>query len=444
MSCVRAPTPTEPLPGATPDDPRWRRAAPTQDQLRADVLIAIVLFIGAVLDLALWQVVGLYDDPASGPVAVVCLAATVVPLAVRRRRPSWVALVCAAMFVVTASLQVSETLFINIALFMALYTVGAWEPRRARAFWVRSVVVVGMFAWLLVTIFQSVTDPEAIPGLSRAGAFSPMAAYLMSQVLTNLLYFAGAWYFGDHAWNAARDRARTEWRGEQLVAERRVVEEQAVALERLRLARELHDAVAHHVSLMGVQAGAARVLLAADPDRAAASLEQVEESAREAIRELQGVLGTLREAGAPAASAQAVASMSVEQLPALTEQSTEAGVRATFQVIGEVRPLPPLVSLNLYRIAQEALTNTRKHAGEGARADVRLRYAEDAVELEVTDDGGGLSRRARVGGGGLGQVGMRERAAADGGSLEAGPRGRGGYLVRARVPLATMRERDDR
>jgi signal transduction histidine kinase len=352
-----------------------------------------------------------------------------------------VAGVVTVMFVVTASLQVSETLFINIALFMALYTVGAWEPSRSRAFWARSLVIAVMSVWLLISIFQSVTDPDAIPGLSRAGAFSPMAAYLMSQVLTNILYFAGAWYFGDHAWGSARERARTEWRGAQLVAERRVVEEQAVSLERLRLARELHDAVAHHVSLMGVQAGAARVLLAADPARAAEALEQVEDSARDAIR--QGVLGTLREAGAPA-RADAVASLSVEQLPALVAQSCDAGVRATFQVIGDSRPLPPLVSLNLYRIAQEALTNTRKHAGEGARADVRLRYAEDAVELEVSDDGGGVTRRARASGSGLGQVGMRERAAADGGSLEAGPRGRGGYLVRARVPLATMRERDDR
>jgi signal transduction histidine kinase len=431
-------------PTLNPDDPRWRRAALTQDQFRADLLIAAVLFVGAVLDLALWQVVGLYDEPASGPVAVACLVATIFPLAFRRRWPSLVAGICAVMFIVTASLQVSETLFVNIALFMSIYTVGAWETRRTRAFWVRAVVVTAMFLWLLVTIFQSVTDPDAIPGLSRAGAFSPMAAYLMSQVLTNILYFAGAWYFGDHAWNAARDRARTAWRGEQLVAERRVVEEQAVALERLRLARELHDAVAHHVSLMGVQAGAARVLLAADPAKAAEALEQVEDSARDAIRELQGVLGTLREAGAPVTSDAAVASLSVEQLPTLVDHSNEGGVRASFQVIGDPRPLPPLVSLNLYRIAQEALTNTRKHAGVGARADVRLRYAEDAVELEVTDDGGGLTRRARTGGSGLGQVGMRERAAADGGTLEAGPRGRGGYLVRARVPLATMRERDDR
>lgn len=441
---MRALTRPDPPSTPDPDDPRWCRAAPTREQLRSDLLIAAVLFIGSVLDLALWQVVGLYDDPASGPVAVACLVATVLPLAVRRRWPSAVAVIVGIMFVITVTLQVSETLFINIALFMALYTVGAWESRRTVAFWVRAVVVTGMAVWLLVTIFQSVTDPDAIPGLSRAGAFSPMAAYLMSQVLTNVLYFAGAWYFGDHAWNAARERARTRWRGEQLVTERRVVEEQAVSLERLRLARELHDAVAHHVSLMGVQAAAARVQLAADADGAARSLEQVEDSARAAIAELQGVLGTLREAGVAERPGPAVGSMTVEQLPTLVAQSTEAGVTATFQVIGDPQPLPPLLSLNLYRIAQEALTNTRKHAGEGARADVRLRYTDDAVELEVTDDGGGMSRRARLGGAGLGQIGMRERAAADGGTLVAGPRGRGGYLVRARVPLAAMRERDDR
>ncbi|GIG24573.1 two-component sensor histidine kinase [Cellulomonas denverensis] len=444
MGAVRALTRPDPPSTPNPDDPRWRRAAPTPEQLRSDLLIAAVLFIGAVLDLALWQVVGLYDDPASGPVAVACLVATVLPLAFRRRWPSAVAVIVGMMFVITVSLQVSETLFINIALFMALYTVGAWESRRTVAFWVRAAVVTGMAVWLLVTIFQSVTDPDAIPGLSRAGAFSPMAAYLMSQVLTNMLYFSGAWYFGDHAWNAARDRARTRWRGRQLVTERRMVEEQAVSLERLRLARELHDAVAHHVSLMGVQAAAARVQLALDADGATRSLEQVEDSARAAIVELQGVLGTLREAGVAERPAPAVGSMTVEQLPTLVAQSTEAGVTATFQVIGDPQPLPPLLSLNLYRIAQEALTNTRKHAGEGARADVRLRYDDDAVELEVTDDGGGMSRRARLGGAGLGQVGMRERAAADGGTLVAGPRGRGGYLVRARVPLAAMRERDDR
>lgn len=426
---------------ADPDLPGWWRGPISVEKQVNDLWLALALFGGGLLSMSLWEVVGLHDDPAPTAVSVLIVAATVLPLAVRRRWPSAVAVIVGAMFILGQTQQISETLFSNIALFMGLYTVGAWEPRRRLAFWIRALVVLAMLVWFLVSIFQTVTDPDAVPGLSRAGAFSPLAAYLMQQLLTNLLYFAGAWYSGEHAWNAARERARTRWRGRLLVGERQRVEAQAVSLERLRLARELHDAVAHHVSLMGVQAGAARVLLNTAPQQAAAALEQVEESAREAIRELQGVLGTLREAESEIDDRDdepgglALASLGVDRLPMLAEQSTEAGVVATFQVVGEPRPLPGLLSLNLFRIAQEALTNTRKHAGTGARADVRLRYTAEAVELEVTDDGGGSLRRSVPASAGLGQVGMQERAAIDGGTLEARPRSRGGYLVRARVPL---------
>jgi MYXO-CTERM domain-containing protein len=418
-----------------PDVPGWRRPPLTADQRRYDVLLAVGLLIGSILSLALGRTAGMYDEPAEGWVGVLTLLVLAAPLAVRRRWPSAVAVLVAVTFIATAELQVPETLFANIALFMALYTVGAWEPHRTRAAWVRAVVVVAMFVWLLVAMFEAVTDPDGIEGFSNAGAFSPLVAYLLIQVLTNILYFAGAWWFGEHAWNAARERARTDWRGKQLVGERRRVEEQAVAIERLRLARELHDAVAHHVSMMGVQAAAARVVLGSDPERAAAALEQVEDSAREAVDELHGLLSTLRESGADAETS-ALGSLSVERLPELVEQAVGTGLAAQFQVVGDPVRVPPLTSLNLYRICQEALTNVRKHAGTGARVDVRLRYDVDAVELEIADDGTAGRRAARTTSGGLGLVGMRERVAADGGTLETGARGRGGYLVRARVPLA--------
>lgn len=150
---------------------------------------------------------------------------------------------------------------------------------------------------------------------------------------------------------------------------------------------------------------------------------------------------TLRDTPGPEAGA-AVGSLTVERLPDLVQQAADSGLAARFQVIGDPVRVPPLMSLNLYRICQEALTNVRKHAGDGARVDVRLRYDAGAVELEVADDGTGGRRVARalrdgVGrAGGLGLVGMRERVAADGGTFEAGARGRGGFLVRARVPLA--------
>jgi signal transduction histidine kinase len=131
---------------------------------------------------------------------------------------------------------------------------------------------------------------------------------------------------------------------------------------------------------------------------------------------------------------EAVASLDVSRLPELVQAARDAGLPTTFQVVGEPARLPPLTSLNLYRITQEALTNTRKHAGPSARADVRLRYTGDAVELEVADDGVGRATGAPDGAG-LGLVGIRERVAADGGTLVVGPRSRGGFLVRARIPL---------
>lgn len=440
--------PARPGPGGVvtaapdPDEPGWRRAPVGRDEVRNDAVVAGGLLVLALLSMVLQRIAGVYEEPAAGWVSLLCLAATMLPLALRRRLPSVVVAVVTVMFIVTVMLRVPETLVINIALFMALYSVGAWEPDRRRATWVRLTVVVVMLGWLLIQIFLTVTDPESMPDFSRAGVLSPLIAFLLTQLLTNILYFAGAYWFGDHAWRSARERARTAYRGRLLQLERQVVERQAVALERLRMARELHDAVAHHVSMMGVQAAAARTLLGTDLDRAGQALARVEDSARQGIDELQGMLGMLRssatdlpgERDALPSAQDGVGSLSVERIPELVERAAAAGLPTDYTVVGEPVPLPPLVSLNLYRIAQEALTNTRKHGGVRARADVRLRYLPGAVELEVADDGAG-GRTTGLPSSGLGLVGMRERVAADGGTLEAGPRQRGGFLVRAHVPL---------
>ncbi len=438
-----------------PDRPGWRRRPVRSDDVRKDAAAAGALFVGSLLSMVLWRVAGMYDEPAPAWASIVLLGLVTGPLAFRRRWPSAVLVVVAGAFVALVQLQVPETLVANISLFCAFYTVGAWEPIRRRALWVRGLVIAAMFVWLLATILMTTSDPGSLPGLSRAGSLSPLVAYLLIQLLTNVLYFAGAYWFGERQWASARERARTHLRTRQLEAERRRVATQAVAIERLRLARELHDAVAHHVSMMGVQAAVARTLLDADPARAREALEQVEDSAREAIDELHGILGTLRDEpdrstghgdvapeGEPSVDAEAVASLDVSRLPDLVHAAREAGLPTTFQVVGEPVRLPPVVSLNLYRIAQEALTNARKHAGPHARADVRLRYLHDAVELEVTDDGVGAASGGpapgaarRAGQPGLGLVGIRERVTADGGTLEAHPRARGGFLVRARVPF---------
>ena len=429
-----------------PDEPGWVRDPAGADALRWDALLAVSLYLGSLLSMVLMRVAGAYEEPAAGWVAALLLAAVTLPLAVRRRWPSAVLVVVGVAFIAAQALFVPETLISNIALFCAMYTVGAWDTDRRRATIVRAVVVVAMIVWLFVALFRVATDPEMSKDLpDQVGVFSPFVSFTLLQLLTNVLYFAGAWFFGAHAWRSARERARTAWRTHLLVLERRRAEEQAVTLERLRLARELHDAVAHHVSLMGVQAAAARTVLGTDPARAADALGHVEDAARDAVRELHGILGMLRDGAegvggagtAPAAalSGDALASLDVGGLPDLVERARAGGLRVTFQEVGEPRRLRPLASLNLYRIAQEALTNTRKHAGVGARTDVRLRWLVDVVELEVSDDGGTARRAGAIPSTGLGIVGMRERAAADGGTFEATRRRAGGFVVRVRLPL---------
>src|SRR5690606_24764617 len=185
---------------------------------------------------------------------------------------------------------------------------------------------------------------------------------------------------------------------------------QAVALDRVNIARELHDVVAHHVSVMGVQAGAARRVLEQNPAQASESLQLIEQNAREAVDELHRLLTTLRETEADAAS-ESSSTRGLDQLAELADETTASGIPTLFQVVGDPRPVTTLTGFTLYRIGQEALTNVRKHAGAGATADVRLRYESHRIELEVVDTGTGRSTGTTKG---LGQIGMKERIAAVG------------------------------
>jgi signal transduction histidine kinase len=199
--------------------------------------------------------------------------------------------------------------------------------------------------------------------------------------------------------------------------------------ERVRIARELHDVVAHHVSVMGVQAGAARVVMARDPVRAAASLSSIEASSRQAVVELHRLLGFLRQAGDPDDLA---ARPGLGQVESLAASMSGSRLKVDVGIEGEQRPLPPTVDVSAYRIVQEALTNALKHSG-ASRADVRVRYLPGELEVEIVDDGRGASS-AGLRNGGLGLVGMRERAALHGGTLTAGSAPTGGFAVRVELP----------
>lgn len=408
------------------------RRPPDAQALRRDALLALALGLASAFIAVLTHTVQTQMSGSQRPawMFVVCSLVLALPLVWRRRAPMTSMVVGSALYIVAATIGAMELTVSQVVLFLAFYSVGAWSEQRRRAFVVRLLVVVGMAVWLLVTAIDGFYSPET--GELGVQAYF---AWLTIQVAVNAAYFGGAWVFGDRSWDQALEREALERAQAEVRAQQALLTEQAISLERLRIARELHDVVAHHVSAMGIQAGAARRMLQRDPDRASTALRSVEDSARAAIAELGTMVGALRSAGESDAPMPTLA-----DLPDLLRAAREHG-SVDHAVVGDPRPVSPAVELTIYRVVQEALTNVRKHAGPAARADVRLRYRPTSLEIEIADDGTGASSSAAPGLG-VGQTGMSERVAAVGGTLEMGPKSRGGYLVRATIPTRAADEAD--
>jgi signal transduction histidine kinase len=213
----------------------------------------------------------------------------------------------------------------------------------------------------------------------------------------------------------------------------------AVFDERLRIARELHDVVCHHAALIGVQAGAARVLIDRDLVGAKQALASIEGSSRRVVLEMHRLLGCLREADDPDDLAPPPG---LDQLPRLAATMSDSALTVEVRIEGRQRPLAATVDATAYRIVQEALTNTLKHAA-ASRADVLLSYRPDALGVEIVDDGRGSDAPSHTSGG-FGLIGMRERAALHGGQLTAGPLAGGGFAVRATLPALPVASRPGR
>ncbi|RGE20784.1 sensor histidine kinase [Leucobacter sp. wl10] len=410
----------------------WVRPRPGREGMQADIGIAVLLAIASPLMGLLYLRTGLYEDVAEAWVWVVGIAFVALPLALRRRFPVPVAILVAIGFFICVQFTVPDGLIVQICLVLALYTVGAWEQNRRLALWTRFGIAAGIVLWVVLNLIVTSADENFLPGLPRTGIFSAFATFAAIQIITNLIYLGAAFVFGERSWRAAQSQAQLEAQGRELELERQTSAAQAVALDRIEIARELHDVVAHHVSVMGIQAAAARRSLDPDPDRARAALEVVEKSAHSAVEELRRLVRTLRTPETEGAS-----TVGIAQLSALVAESQSAGVPVTLIVTGDPLPVPLLVDVALYRVVQEALTNVRKHAGRGATAEVRLRFETGAVEVEVSDDGVRQTLEHHdASGSRLGLRGMRERVGAVGGDLSAGRRERGGFMVRARVPLA--------
>jgi signal transduction histidine kinase len=392
----------------------------------------------ALFNLALTTSAGVFTigHPPSRLEQVFWAVAVTVPLTVRRRWPDAVALVIAVAFIACQVRAAPEQQVASGALFAAIYTVGAWGRDHRRSVRIRAVVIAAMFVWLTISYVTSLQNVTADTFPGAAGPIPPLIAAAINGVLLNVLVFGFAYFFGEIAWIGARREHLLEVQAEQLRASQAEAGERAVLGERVRIARELHDVVAHHVSVMGVQASAGRRVLDKDPAKAKIALAAVEQSARTAVDELRRMLSLLRRSDVVGGEPHAAG---IERVDDLLAGTREAGLTTNLGVYGDPVPLPQSLSQAAYRIVQEALTNTLKHAG-AATVDVRIRYLANELEVDVTDDGRGGRSAARDGG--LGLIGMRERVAAHDGVLEAGPRtGAGspsgaGFRVRARFPLS--------
>ena len=362
------------------------------DPVKVDWVLAAVLTVGA--QLAIWLGSDVTHHRLGA--ALVALAITA-PIAVRRRYPTLVGIGVPVLAALDHDIWDAQFVGYPVATLCALYALTAWTPPRRFAF--------GLALIVSVYLGPSLREGDVA---NNGVSFAVVTAIVMLLVRRIL---------GD------RERRATVAERERDVAAR-----EAVVEERARIARELHDAIAHNVSMMVVQAGAERRVLDETSGSTREVLETIERIGRGALTEMRRLVGMLRSDTADELAPQP----GLGDLPTLVAQVREAGLPVELRVEGEPRELPVGIELSAYRIVQEALTNALKHAGE-ARASVQVRYGADSLELEVTDDG--LGGQTPVASGGHGLAGMRERVALYGGRLDAGRRPGGGFAIHVLLPI---------
>lgn len=368
-----------------------------------DWLLAALLVGSAQYEV--WSGGGPFARRAGG--AVLLLAATA-PLGWRRRAP------LAVVTVVSAAVLVGGLLFDGyqasgqpfIAVIVALYTVAAHGEQRER-FAGAAAVAVSLAGFQFAEVLRG-DDVGELPGI--------WLPFVLAFLLGRL-----------RGWQLSESR-RLRRRAAELERERDEKARLAVAEERARIARELHDIIAHAISVMIVQARVGRRRLAGETAPPRESFDTIEETGRHALAEMRRLVGMLRAEGEPPTLAP---QPGLGQLEALVAQVSDAGLPVELSIEGEPRELPPGIDLSTYRIVQEALTNALKHAGP-ASARVVVSYGEEEIEVQVVDTGAGAEEGDAAG---HGLVGMRERVSLYGGEIEAGHRAGGGFVVRARLPL---------
>jgi signal transduction histidine kinase len=382
------------------------RAAATLMQHRpvvVDWAIVVVLCVATVFGWAL--------DSTHQPAWVLPLdLAACLALAWRRSRPLLVLALVVAVDVVQIVTDLPANTLIYITL-IAIYSVAAYASRRQAV-----VAVLASYVAIIGAFLSPFATFEG--GVVEVAAFIAAAAVLGDYIRTRRAYLAAV-----------------EERAARMERERDAQATIAAAAERTRIAREMHDVVAHSLSVMVAQADGAEYVMDTSPDQARRAIATVAETGRHALTEMHRLLGVLR---SPQVEGELTPQPGVDQLDELIARTQSAGLPVTLSVRGAPVPLRPGLSLTVYRIVQEALTNTLKHGGPSVTATVQLRYLPSDVEVDITDNGHpfGVARSGLViASGGHGLTGMRERTAVYGGSLQAGPLDSAGWRIRARLPL---------
>jgi signal transduction histidine kinase len=381
-----------------------RRWPPAAGPWVLDGLLAVAAAGFGVLTLA--SVLPFDPGDPRAVAAYLLLLGHTLPLALRRRFPVPVLAWALATGLAFASLRLN-LVSLGLAVLVYVYTVASRCPRR--------VSLAGLAATVAMLLAVFLVRPRAIGDRGT--------------LVIDCLIVAAAWWLGDgtrrrqDAIRTARERAAELERAREELARRAVVE------ERLRIARELHDVVAHSMSIIAVQSGVGAHVLDSQPEEARRALTAIEVTSRQALTEMRRLLGVLRQEAEPSGSLAPVPGLA--EVDALAAEVARAGARVEVRIEGTRPELPLGLDLSAYRIVQEALTNVVRHAGP-ATARVRIRYAPDSVDVEVVDDGRGGDPRP---GDGHGIAGMRERASLYGGTLHAGPQAGGGFRVAARLPV---------
>ncbi len=374
------------------------------------------------LGLAAMNIVGDSDSRFERLMQGVTAMALCVVVTLRRRAPEKMLLIAIgagmAQLVTGARADIAD-----FALLVIVYTVASNGAR-----WARRVALTGALS-------AAVLSELRWPTTSNHGWHQGISVVFMT------IPFALAWVIGDSQRTRRAYYAQLEERAERLHREREAQAKAAVAAERARIARELHDVVAHNVSVMVVQSDGAAYVLDASPEQAKQALGTISQTGRVALAEMRRLLGLLR--ASDDSGGEYVPQPGVDQLDDLVEQVRGAGLPVEFSVTGTPRPLSSSVELTAYRIVQEALTNTRKHGGPDASATVQLTYGDSELLMLIEDDGRGAQRELYEQGGadglGHGLIGMRERIAMIGGTIDTGPRPGGGFRVSAALPLKPAR-----